>query len=305
MTLNSTLVELNRRLPYLMATYGGVENFVIYLKTSLTLDLTSSFDSYEDYEKQKMLSYLLILLQNYDDTILISPWNMYLDLKVLDGNDIPLLESINIDEPYRVYKDNGDLVYSVVDHNGIFGESKLDKYLLINSVNTSLYYLKYKTLTGREKIKVLLVNIHSINTEVSNNYYEPVINNSEESTITVINKLGIPINIYIVASPPNISSNFNFVQNDYAVLIKNNDAKVLNVSEGLYIYIDNPSIIFEKTKISYSKNDAVVLNAHNKTSLVYVGYGVDPSMINRTFNKSISFTNKPFHDVITLKSDIF
>ena len=171
MITTDLLRELKRRIPGIMESYGGTENFISYAKEGLNIPLGFRESGLANYSKASLYIYLNHILTYYRDIITISPWSLFVDLReTLDqGRTEP--ESINIDEPYRVYTLDGDLLYSVKNHFGAFGESRLDKNLVIQSFNTSGYFLKFKTYSGREVIKLLLVNMYSRHSVVSNRFY--------------------------------------------------------------------------------------------------------------------------------------
>ena len=145
--------EIQRRMPWILTTYGGIETFISYIKEALKIDETDSFNSLTLSQKSDLFNFLTLLIKYEKDILLISPWNLFIDLRQ-NINNTTTKDTINIDYPYQVFKLNGDLIYTVKTHFGVYGESRLDKHLILNSVNASGYFLKYRNYQGVQKIKL-------------------------------------------------------------------------------------------------------------------------------------------------------
>lgn len=291
--------ELKRRLAWILTSYGGLNNFISYLKESLYIEPDISYRTIPKYQQLALFNHIKLLLQFQEQILLISPWNLFIDLREQNNSLDIINNSINIEEPYKLYTIDGSLLYTVKKHLGVFGESKLDKNLILNSVNTSIYFLKYTLYNGEEQVKLVLVNLHSKNSIISNINFR---NNDDNliSNLTVVNNSGAVLNLYKTDSPyinnPNINS-FNNIDNLHS--IKNNDAKSFNISSSCYLYTNNV-VNITHTKITYPLNNIVFIN--NNSSPIFVGANIDPSFLNKTFNRSIQFSNKPLNDIITYTS---
>lgn len=292
--------ELKRKIPWILNTYGGIDNFISYIKEELKIDSEVTFKSLNNYQKNNLFNYLNLLIKYRNDIFLISPWNIFIDLRQEENNsNIINNNSININEPYSIFTLEGNLLYTVKSHLGVFGESRLDKNLILNSINTSAYFLKYKAYNGQEQIKLLLINLHSKNSTISNSNFR-IQENIKTSNISIINNSGMSINIYYKEYPytPNISTSILRTPENLSI-IKNNDAKVFNINNSSYFLIDQLVSIYHDT-ITYPLNN-IIFFPFNPQQPFFVGANTDISLLNKTFNSAISFSNKPLNDVIILK----
>lgn len=296
MIKNQIIKEIQRRIPWILTTFNGVDNFISYVKESLKIDDVDSFRSLTQSQKTELFNYLNILIKYQKDILLISPWNLFIDLRQNQLETITTKETIDLDYPYQVYKLNGDLIYTVKNHLGVFGESRLDKHLILNSVNASAYFLKYKNYQGLQKIKLLLVNLHSRHSIVNNQEFK-LLETNNISNLTIINNTGSLLNIYKTDTAFIADSNFIYNKPENINSILSNNIKVFNVSEPCYFLIDRPTTITH-TKITYPSSNIIFIGEN--LSPFFVGSKIDPTILNKTFNKTIQFSNKPLDDVITI-----
>ena len=294
------LFELNRRVPYLFSTFGGANNFITYLKENLDITPNIREEFLQSHELYAINNYLKLLLDNYQNLIIISPWSLYFDLRDLDTLDTSTPDSINIEEPYQIYSLNGNLRYSVSNHFGVFGESRLDKDLIVNSYNTSAYYIKYKTYKGDIKIRILIVNFFSQVSKVVNRSFSSTIINTQ-STISIINNTITDINVYVVNSGPILDVNtFNFIQDEYRYQVSSHSFVPILITSGSYIFIDTLRDI-SRSVITNSANDILFNITPN---LFYCGYKVDIASLNKIFNTQLKFSNKPINDVLSIDESL-
>jgi hypothetical protein len=291
--------ELKRRLAWILTSYNGVDNFISYVKESLYIEPDITYRSLPLHQKIALYNRLLLLLQFEKDIISISPWNLFVDLKEQDSQIEVLNNSINITEPYKVYSVEGNLLYTVKSHLGVFGESRLDKNLLLNSVNTSIYFLRYKLYNGQEQIKLLLVNLHS-NKSIVSNINSKQVPETLISNISFVNNSGLSINLYktdsFILPDTTPISFFTNISNRH--VLNNNNSKSFNVKNSCYFYIETP-VIMTQTQITYPLNNIVFININ--TRLIFVGSNIDPGILNKQYNTNIQFSNKPLNDIITLE----
>lgn len=298
MIKSEIIQELQRRLAWVLTSYNGVDNFISYLKESLFIETDISYKGLQVHEKLALYNKLQLLLQFENDILLISPWSIFIDLRNKNNESEILNSSININEPYEVFSIDGDLLYTVKNHLGIFGESRLDKNLLLTSINTSVYFLKYKLYTGQEQLKLLLINMHARNSIESNINFRSV-PETLISNLSIINNSGATVNIYKTDStlitsniPINYFSNINNINT-----IVNNNAKTFNISNSCYLFINQP-VTITQTHVTFPLNNIIFITNYLKP--IFVGSNTDVNLLNRTFNTSIQFSNKPLNDVITL-----
>lgn len=171
-------------------------------------------------------------------------------------------DSILLEFPYQVLNIKGELLYSVSDHKGIFGNSLYDHYLIQNSNQLQFYILSYKTYVG-EKQKLLVVdNVQDVvdpidfTTEMSieNN----VVEQNKDKNVVYINSLTKePFVFYYLPKP--IS---NFISAD---LIKINPlVEIYNSTNGMFSFSPTESGWFLITK-----------NEIDLDSLTYNGNGLE------------------------------
>lgn len=104
----------------------------------------------------------------YPNTIIPAILNLLngsINIRIIDHLNIrftlyDLYDSLDInglvfEEPYSVYSFEGDLLYQVAYHNGVFGNSILDRALLLDTKSPSLFYLEYTTYTGKSSILLI------------------------------------------------------------------------------------------------------------------------------------------------------
>lgn len=289
--------ELKRRLPGIVDSYGGITNFISFVRETLDMPYAVRERGLPMHSKAAMYQYLQTLITYSNDVIMVSPWNLFLDLRLTLGEGQTTADSVNLDEPYRVFTTNGDLLYTVKNHFGAFGESRLDKNLIINSTNAAMYFLKFKSYNGKEQIKVLLVNMYSKRTEIANRFLRKV-SDISSSTLSIVNQTGVAINIYEVQSSLMDTSIFDFQQDQYRSVIQPNDVKIFNVDQSKYFYLENSAEI-ERTVVTNPVNDIIFEVIPSK--IIFVASNVDTGVLNRKFNRGLQFSNRPIQDVITLK----
>lgn len=132
----------------------------------------------------------------------VSPWKPYLNL------EDPYEPNVIHSEPYTVYNSEGRFIYRVRSHEGIFGNSVLDKVLILQSLSGSIYYLQYKA-SDSYKTVLLMVNNLALDTSLpttDRSYLEapepPILEPSEYYLILdasqVIPSTGDSVNIHFL-----------------------------------------------------------------------------------------------------------
>ncbi len=101
-----------------------------------------------------------MLLSHPDSIAVITPTN--LSFKLYETrDDLAASGSIIFELPYSVYNTDGQLLYRVSNHDGIFGNSILDRTLLLQSKPGQFYYLNFDSFQGKRSI-LLIVNAFTI-----------------------------------------------------------------------------------------------------------------------------------------------
>lgn len=294
--------QLKKDIPYIINSYGGISNFIVYAKEFLDIPIDYSRKAISSSQYQELLNYFYTLFKYKNNILVVSPWSMYIDLtdkltNILTNN------SINPIFPYQVFDIKGNLKYTVKNHFGVFGESRLDENLLNKAVNGSIYFIKYKTYNGNEKVKLLLINLFSKEIVVSNsNYTNPLI--KTDSTITIIKNSNGEINTYFINTPPIRTNNINinnFRRLDSLKVLNKNNPIYLNINNGGWLLIEHNGASLNRTEITNINNDILIqIISTTNYILYYIGLNIDVSTLNQYYNKSLQYTNKPITEIITI-----
>ncbi len=235
MISNTIVNELERKLGYIIRTFGTTQDFINIIIDKQKTNSDSN-------------SYLYTLL-NTELVSIISPWNYTIKLfdSYTDTNFSN--DSIVVDEPYNIYNQKGQLLYSVTGHNGLFGNSKLDKLLLLQSDNADMYYLQYMTYTGLNKTRLLIVNNKSI-VKVDSNVSSvvPIVSNIEETKVNqLLFSYSSTFTVYFIPSAPvRIPTKEAITNNPYVTRYTNNSFLTVNVEKSGWIVATNSNGTFLK-----------------------------------------------------------
>jgi len=298
----SIVNQLQLQIPYIIDGFGGISNFMVYAKEFVDIPIENSRRAVSTSQYQDLINYFHTIFKYENDIIMISPWAMYVDLRDILIEDLTI-NSINPDYPYQVYDIRGNLKYTVTGHLGIFGESRLDENLVNKSKNGGIYYLKYRTYNGTEKVKLIIINLFSREVRASNkNFKSPltIIN----STFTIVkNSIG-SINTYFVSGPPVLTTNIdvnNYRRQEALRVLSPETPVYLSIKEGGWLLIDHNGIDTQRTTITNTSNDIVIEVATDPTFvLYYVGLNVDVSTLNQYYTESLVYTNRPITEIITV-----
>lgn len=177
MTGTDLKLEIAKRLGYVVRTFGGIDNF---------LDTLSEKHNYIGEDSYyRVVSDLHTLVSHRDNINIISAWANIIDLTEENYNTFSN-NAIILEEPYKVFNTQGDLLYSVYNHNGVYGKSILDKQLLLQSKNTDIYYLQYCSYSSEVYTRLLLVNHQSTAPAISTTYLKTDISSTKYTTINQI-----------------------------------------------------------------------------------------------------------------------
>lgn len=283
--------ELKLRVPNITKYYGGINNYVSILEKLYKTDKNKN-------NYKRLIKHIGEVINYSRDIYVINPNYFRLDLSKGNNNF-----KINISIPYELYNLDGKLIYTVEGHSGYFGYSILDKYLLTNSKNGDFYYLKFKDINGLNRIKVILINFttYNSNLETSNPYYRSVENVNTISTLTFYNTSKENINLYKIDTTSSLDiSTYNFKQARFSFIIDNNSTKVFSIEEACYIFIDKSGLSIKK-QLTYEANDILLILQNNSRGILfYIPYKIDVGLVNSKFKNNLSFTDKLFNDIIVL-----
>jgi hypothetical protein len=140
----TVIEELRKRYYYVSHNFGGPEDLV---------DLISYIE--DPLSTQERIHRLL---SHPGYLAVVSPWKPFLNL------EDPFEPDVAYTKPFTVYNSEGRFLYRVKEHNGIFGNSILDKALILQSQSGSIYYLQYE---GTESFKTVLLLVNNLSLEPS------------------------------------------------------------------------------------------------------------------------------------------
>ena len=163
---NNVLSEIDKKLKNISSSFGGAKDLATNVSRSLGVDPPSLSDKETEYEVAK-------LLYHPDTIATISPWSYRFSIVEYSEYGTLADNSIILEEPYNVYDSGGRLLYSVSSHEGIFGNSLLDKGLVLESESGKTYYLQFPTYLGYTRTIHLIVNRISIVPPLSLPQFKP------------------------------------------------------------------------------------------------------------------------------------
>lgn len=184
----TVLEELRKRYYYVSHNFGSPE------------DMTELMDFVDDPLTTNERVHRL--LSHPGSIAVISPWKLYLNL--VD----PLKNDLVFSEPITIYSSEGRFLYRVKKHDGIFGNSTLDKTLTLQSFSGAIYYLQYKTLSSYRTL-LLVVNNLALEPSLPTNdrsYLE-----APEPAMTEPSDYHLILNSTSVVGPTNTSINLHFL----------------------------------------------------------------------------------------------
>lgn len=306
--------KLEGRFGYVVRSFGGIELFLNALNSKLGIVEYQGSTALE-LEVHRMLSHS-------DSVTVISPWKS--NFKLYDDyNDSFSTNSIVFDEPYTVLNDKGKELYSVSEHEGNFGNSILDKVLLMQSSNGDMYYLHYLTYEGNYRTRLLIVNYASlVPITSSSNTITPVITPIEETQINqiVFNYLGNKdsntyINVcFVPGVPARIPSKEAINKNPYAQKfthsVANTSSIIFNPSKSGWLVLTRTRNDLEeffkiKNIIGAGTDRLLPVNDEQYIYYVLIGAEVDVTTIRQTLRiRGLSTGTSASANVINLKANL-
>lgn len=131
--------ELRKRHYYVTRNFNGEENLIDSLRS-----LDDPLSLQERVHR---------ILSHPEYVAVISPWKPYLNL------EDPYEPNVLYSQPYSVYTSEGRFLYRVKKHDGVFGNSILDKTIILQSLTGAMYYLQYQTTDSFKTILLLINNL--------------------------------------------------------------------------------------------------------------------------------------------------
>lgn len=131
--------SLSFKYPQLVSAFGSINTFLLNLYAAYPYNVDNIV--------------LTLLNKSFPITIIDFLNSRFLLYDLYEGTiDI---NNLVFEEPYTIYSFEGDVLYQVAYHNGVFGNSILDKALLLDHVSGSVFYLEYTTYTGKEILMII------------------------------------------------------------------------------------------------------------------------------------------------------
>lgn len=146
----SHLLELRSKFYYVSHSFGSPEQLVE----------TIGNDSNDNDELEIKIHQIL---SHPDHVRVISPWDTRFDLVEVNGYGVTNERSIVIEAPYKVFDFNRCLLYTVSKHQGVWGDSPLDKLLILQSPSGRIFYLQHSTYIDTKRTLLLIVNNLALN----------------------------------------------------------------------------------------------------------------------------------------------
>lgn len=282
--------QILNELSFLVASFKSLNKALTYLKTINNIPLGIDKRRLSTVEYTKLLQHIKLLLDYKNNILIISPWAIkfnFNELNLMTNENI----EIDVNQPYEVYDRNNNLIYVCEGHNGIYGLSQLDKWLIQKSKNMSTYYLKYKDIQGHTHIFLLVVNLASEKTLNSNPYYNPPKEYEQGGSIIIVNNSALDAKVYTLYKSPSSFINTSSIKlSGEEITIRPSNQYILNS-------LDNPFWLFFDSEITVTKSielpeetDIIIPVIIN--SLYYIATNSNPELINNTFNTNLTTTTK-------------
>ena len=290
--------QLLNSLPFLIASFNSLSKVLTYLKEVNSVPLNTSKDSLRTTEYSRLSLHIKLLLDYKNNILIVSPWNLKFDLrefKSVSGFDV----SIDTKHPYKIYDLDHNLIYTCENHNGIFGLSVLDKWLIQKSKNMSSYYLSYKDINGENQIQLIVINLSSQQTLSSNPYYKPKTDYVKSNIVTIQNNKNSNVKIYTLFDQPSerISSTAIKLRGE-EITITSFNQHLINTNNGpFWLLFDDLVEVAQVTNLQAPDN--IVIPVINN-SLYYMAFNTSPELVNRIFGTNLTTTNKSDNEQLIL-----
>lgn len=138
--MEEILEELRKRFYYTSQKFGGPEAMI----SQMTL---ADDDFSTTYKISRLLSHP-------GDVRVLSPWDLLFEMKGKEEGDFVVPS-----HGYQVNDIDGRLIYRVTRHGSIWGESLLDKALVLQSQTGFMFYLTYTTFQGSHQTLLIINNL--------------------------------------------------------------------------------------------------------------------------------------------------
>jgi hypothetical protein len=131
--LDNATADLNKYHKILIDSFGGIDSF-----------LESIYNKYLENTDRVIYD---ILSHPADVKVIVPPaFSFYLE----SNNDLFL------EKPYSVFNKDGEILYKVTNHDGVFGNSMLDRALILQSQPLDYYYLQFDTYQGSNTTMLIM-----------------------------------------------------------------------------------------------------------------------------------------------------
>ncbi|MBD2201814.1 hypothetical protein H6G33_10685 [Calothrix sp. FACHB-1219] len=197
---------LSKRFPNLIQSFGNLNNFL-----SLVI-----------YKELDPSIYIHRILNHPDKIVVITPTDLSFNITEGD-NSFRESSSINLDHPYSVYDKDGLLLYKVSNHSGVYGNSILDRTLVLQSKVLDYYYLQYDTYSSTKTLLILIglysVGINKLLFNKDKDYSANRVSTLEDQSLITINVSSLerdvskegtpfyPLRVHTLRSSPSLIPN--------------------------------------------------------------------------------------------------
>lgn len=125
-------------------------------------------------------------------------------------------DSVDTTVPYSVLNFRGEKLYSVADHNGLFGATELDQLLLENQIPLGMYILEYDSFRKTEYVALIIDNSEE---DIQLPQYSIQLNNQTaefnyQFTNSVVFFSNTPFTVLALPKPINTEMNLNRINSD-------------------------------------------------------------------------------------------
>lgn len=291
--------EIITKLPFLVSSFKNISNIITYLKEINKVPLETKKEDLTTTQYLSLLHHIKTLIDYKDSILVVSPWNLKFDL-IESKNTLNNNQTIDTTKPYKVYNLENNLLYTVVDHKGVYGNSVLDKWLIQKSKNMSSYLLQYFDINGMSYTKLLVVSLYTEKTRESNPYFKPPQEIVENNFLTILNNSENNVVAYVLEEPPStkFSTSNITINGDELVILASNQMNFNLYSKPFWLlFKEAQTVVYNQDRTQSQLIIPVIYN-----SLYYIGTNCDPELLNKTFNKTITINAQEINQQLTISN---
>ena len=291
--------EIIEKLPFLISSFKNLSNILTYLKEINKVPLETRREDLSTPQYLSLLHHIKLLIDYKDSILVVSPWDLKFDL-IESKNKLNTNQTIDTSKPYKVFNLDNNLLYTVVDHRGIYGNSVLDKWLIQKSKNMSTYLLQYFDINGMSYTKLLIVSLYTEKTRESNPYFRPPEEIIETNYLTILNNSEKHVVAYVLEEPPstNFSTSNITINGDEIVILANNQMTFNLYSKPFWLlFKEAQTLTYNQDR---TQSQLIIPLIYN--TLYYIGTNCSPDLLNKTFNKTITANAQDINQQLTIST---